>query len=369
MNNKCSPDKEIIQERALIKRADEIFNIGSRCLIITGGRSAEKSGALGELTAALKSRNIDFDIFDKIEPNPLTSTCMQAGKAARDLGADFIVGVGGGSPMDATKAAAVYSANSDLQPNDIYLDPASFNKPLPFILIGTTAGTGSEVTGISVLTNYITGKKKSISNCYAAVSVCDYRYSLTMPYSQTVSTALDAFLHAFESYMAVNSTEYSRREAVDGMLKLVEGLEYMNLNKKAPDNSVREEMYLGSICAGRAINITGTLFPHTVGYVLTEEREISHGRACAAFMPILIEKCVKHCKEKTEELEKCLNRSLASIEQTVTRLAEVNEVFTLEQARNIAYARQGAVIKNFINTPGGFSAEDEINALLSLSKQ
>ena len=112
-----------------------------------------------------------------------------------EMGADrstFILGIGGGSVLDAAKAVAIYASNPDLAPIDIYKREYN-NPPLPVALIGTTAGTGSEVTAVAVLTNDETGIKKSISgpDCYAKISFCDPKYTATMPYKTTVSHQYD----------------------------------------------------------------------------------------------------------------------------------------------------------------------------------
>ena len=162
--------------RGCVEQSGGIFvSAGKRCLIVTGRSSARLSGALGDAEKALQGAGISYDIFDGIGANPLVSACCAAGKRARDIGAEFILGIGGGSVLDASKAIAIYAADPSLAPMDIYKREYS-GTPLPVLLIGTTAGTGSEVTGVAVLTNDETGAKKSISgaDCYAAVSFCDY---------------------------------------------------------------------------------------------------------------------------------------------------------------------------------------------------
>ena len=191
--------------------ADALLLLGKKCLIVTGGSSAKKSGALFDASAVLDELKIEYGVFDKIGENPLTRSCHDAGAAARGLGAEFIIGIGGGSPLDAAKAVAIYASNEELSPSDIYLRKYK-NAPLPVVLIGTTSGTGSEVTGVSVLTNSDTGYKKSISgpDCYSVISFCDYKYTCSMPMSVTVSTALDAFCHAWSHFSRHQATRFPR---------------------------------------------------------------------------------------------------------------------------------------------------------------
>jgi Iron-containing alcohol dehydrogenase. len=129
---------------------DELKPLGKRCLIVTGKNSAKTNGALKTAEKVLKDAGIDYLIYDKIIPNPLLSSCYEAGIMARKFRADFILGIGGGSPLDSAKAAAVFASNPSMQPEDIY--KCNFSKALPIVLVGTTAGTGSEVTATAVLT-------------------------------------------------------------------------------------------------------------------------------------------------------------------------------------------------------------------------
>ena len=155
----------------LKNRGKDLSRFGSSCLIVCSGTAAGKSGALDDCIEVLEQQGIAYDVFDEITENPRTATVHDAGRLARSVNASFIVGIGGGSPMDAAKAVAIYAANPEMTPDGIYARPIPC-MALPVVLIGTTAGTGSEVTGVSVLTN-LSGRKKSISgpDCYAALSV------------------------------------------------------------------------------------------------------------------------------------------------------------------------------------------------------
>lgn len=360
------PVKIVSGKGAAEKAAGEISKLGKRCLIMTGGSSASKSGALVDAERILNENGILYSVFDKTEQNPLTSTCKEAGKHAYKFGADFLMGIGGGSPLDAVKAAAFFAANPNLEPDEIYSDRSLLAPPLPTVLIGTTAGTGSEVTGVSVLTDS-TGKKKSISgaDCYGRIAVCDYTYTLSLPYSVTVSTALDAFAHETESFLSLKANTISEMYALKGLELTYCGLDLLCKTKALPDEALREQLYYGSIFAGLAINITGTLFPHTLGYYLTEKRNIPHGRACTAFTPAVFDRYEKYAPEKLKTIENLLGRDKREILETVKILTNVKESISYEEAKQTAESRTGTV-NNFVRTPAGFTPEDEINAMLSL---
>ena len=135
--------KDCLKNNALMLKA-----FGKKCIIVTGGKSALLSGALDDMKYALKECDIKYEIYDKIGPNPRIDHCHESGEIARKFGADFIVGIGGGSPLDAAKAVAVYATNPSFAMEDIFnFGENDRNKALPLVLVGTTAGTGSEEIG------------------------------------------------------------------------------------------------------------------------------------------------------------------------------------------------------------------------------
>lgn len=284
------PANLLVGDRVVAENSGLLARLGSRCLIVTGKSSAKKSGALDDVTAALESCGIPCQVFDRVGQNPLLSVCHAAGAAAREFQADFLIGIGGGSPLDATKAAAVYAANPELQPRDVY--DGHKNPALPFALVGTTAGTGSEVTKVAVLSDDETARKRSIStpDLYAKVSFGDpRRYTASLSRRFTVSTALDAVAHAVESYFAKTSGPIHRACAVEALLRLIPALRSIQEPETLPDSDGRLDLYLGSVYAGLAFNGPGLCFPHAMGYLLSEEYGVAHGEACAVFLPAFLE--------------------------------------------------------------------------------
>ncbi len=262
--------------------ADVLSAPGHKALLVTGRHSAKACGALDDVTAALSAYGVAFVLFDGITANPLLSDCMKAGRIAAENGCDFIIGIGGGSPLDAAKAVAVFAANSALSEKDFYAK-AWASSPLPIVLVGTTAGTGSEVTDVSVLTDS-TGKKHSIHvpRLYAAVAFGDEKYTATMAPETAFSTAIDAYAHCAESYFSKKATVISRAYAVAGIRLLLPVLPRL-AEGCALTQQERTDAYEASILGGLAISVTGTCFPHNVGYYLTENFGVPHGLACAAF--------------------------------------------------------------------------------------
>lgn len=358
---------KFISGKNCIENNSNLFSqFGKKGLIVTGKSSAFKSGALSDVENALVKCGIEFDVFDKISENPLVSTVIKAGDKARTIGAEFIVGIGGGSPLDAAKAVAICARNPEFDIKGLYTRniPA---KALPVILVGTTSGTGSEVTGVSVLTNDEDMTKKSISgiDCYAQLSFLDPKYTYSMNYDTTVSTALDAFAHAVEGWFSKNCDETAESYAKKALPLIYKGLKYLNETRSLPDESIRDELYYGSVYAGLELNICGAAFPHTVGYILTENFNIPHGKACTAFMPHFLNRAKKQNAERFLELLRLLGENEIKVIDTVKSLTGVENLRAAPEQIKQWCSRWGEV-KNFNNTPGGFSASEAEIAIKEL---
>lgn len=352
------PVRVISGENAVQKHSTLFKDLGKRCLIVTGGSSAKVSGALNDVTAALDVWEIGYAVFDGISANPKVTDCYNAGVAARSVRAEFIIGIGGGSALDASKAVAIFASNPDLQPIDIYKRVYE-NKKLPLAVVGTTAGTGSEVSGVSVLTME-NGRKKSISgaDCYADIAFADPQYTHSAPFGVTVSTALDAFAHTVEGWLNPSIPDAVKIFGEKAIKLLWNGLFRLNSSNELPDSALREQLYYGSLYAGMVLNACGTAFPHPFGYVLTEDFGIPHGRACTTFMPALLKRAEEKNPDALREFLLLANSDINDVIRIVTALTDTADItMTEEQAKAYSERWEGKV-GNFDNTPGGFSASE-----------
>ena len=314
------PTELITGEHCVTENAKKLARYGKRCLIVTGGSAAARSGALQDAEDALCSQGISFTHYAGIEPNPTLASCQEGGRLAHEAGAEFVLGIGGGSPLDAAKAVSVFAANPGMT-EEVFYSAKWDHAPLPIVLIGTTAGTGSEVTSVSVLTDSA-GKKHSIHDrrVYAALAMGDARYTITLPKAATLSTGIDAICHCIESYFSKKADPFSRLFSVQGVqlgLPVLKQVAEMD-TEELPTLRQRAALYQASILGGMAINPTGTVFPHNVGYYLTEHYGIPHGFACAAFLPELL----KHVREQAPELCESLYEACGTGEEELTKLAK-----------------------------------------------
>lgn len=285
----CMPVR-IVSGSGCVRSFDGYARLGRKCLIVAGKHLHRTSAVFPDLYAGLTRCGVQYELFAQVENNPSVETAFAAVQAARRCNADFIVGVGGGSAMDAAKVAALLYANPGVQAQDIF-DPAAFSRPpIPLILIGTTAGTGSEVTAVGVLTVISEGGilKRSVKTpySYADFALCDPVYTETLPPAVTVATALDSISHAVEAFCSQTCGLFEREYALLALRTVMPALRrYL---QQGADSLCRQELYTGSLFAGMAINGAGTNFAHSMGYQLTNYLGYAHGIACAVILPQLL---------------------------------------------------------------------------------
>ncbi len=273
----------IIETESLETLSNDFKQFGTNCLIVTGRHSSKENGSLKDLEETLKKSNIQYSIFDKVEPNPTFKNVLEGVAFANNIGKlDFIIGLGGGSPMDAAKAIGILYKNPKYRVKDLYNSELSRDS-LPLIMIPTTAGTGSEVTQYSVLTNELTKEKKGFASytIFPKIAILNPKYQDNLPIRLLIDTGMDVLSHAIESILSTRSNWYSDLVAVKA-IELVK----LNLQKSVENISpARREMIRASTLAGVAIAQAGTIMIHAMGYPLTTFKDIPHGRANALLMP------------------------------------------------------------------------------------
>ncbi len=356
------PAKLISGENAVVNNGEKIAAFGKHCLIVTGGSSAKKSGALDDVLKALEMHGVKHSIYDAVKPNPSIQSVIEGGRFAAEEGCDFVIGIGGGSPLDAAKVIAISAANPELDRDGLY----SMNWPkerLPLVLVGTTAGTGSEVTPVSVITD-LDGRKRSFrgDSIYADLSFGDARYTMSMPLSVTASTAVDAFAHCMESYLSKKANGASRGFAFEGLRMLLEPLKKLS-EGELPTEQERHQLYDASILGGMAISVTGTNLGHNLGYYMTESHDVPHGYACAMFQPDLIRHGLEYAPEYTQELLRMLN---ISAEELIALLKKLTPDFGVKlSAEEIeALLPRWENVPNLQATVGGVPL-DEVRRILT----
>ena len=287
MMNYYMPVKVVVEKDAVRNGASAIAGCGTKALIVTGRRSAFENGAYDDVKSVLDEAGIPSVLFNEVEENPSTETVMKI----RDLGlaenADFVIGIGGGSPLDAAKAAALMMAHPSWGIEKLYQGDED-GSYIPIVAVPTTCGTGSEVTAVSVLTNHAKKTKGSIPyKIWPSFALIDGKYLASASLKVIRNTSVDALCHLLESAFSKKGTELSKMPVKAGLLKWAETKDILTGSKEAGPEDF-EKLMISSSFAGMAIAQTGTSLPHALGYIPTYDTGLPHGAACGYFLPAFV---------------------------------------------------------------------------------
>ncbi len=322
------PTKVYFGQKVLENVGRETKILGEKALIVTGKTSARRTGLLQRVERSLRRAEVETFIFEGVEANPSVETINRGTKLAKAKKCEVIVGLGGGSPLDAAKGIAILSANPGVLV-DYFGRNRIKRKPLPVIAIPTTAGAGSEVTPYAVFTHRenrsIQKKIIADSSLFPRIVLADPELTLSLPASITADAGIDAFSHALESYLSNRSYPLSDILASEAIKLLFNYLPEAMLNPK--DINIRSPILYASLLAGMAIAQTGTILVHAMSYRLTTDLGLSHGKACALLLPSVCEFNFKQGHPKLALLGECLGQNM---ENMTTKEAAEKVVTTIE---------------------------------------
>lgn len=259
----------------------------TRPLIVTD-RMMVQLGVADEIREMLTAAGYEVGLFDAVQPDPTVSSVLAAVEMLEQGGYDCVIGLGGGSSLDAAKAVAVFSRHSrDIQ---FYRPPCEFNEPsLPLIAIPTTAGTGSEVTHHTVLIDDSTREKISCRGeaFVPQGAIVDYELTLSKPARLTADNALDTLTHAIEAYVSPKRTLFSDRMALDCMRLVGAHIETV---RNAPENrAAREGLMLAAMFGGLAFSNASVGLVHGMSRPLGSTFHVPHGMSNAMLLPALVD--------------------------------------------------------------------------------
>lgn len=284
MNSKYFMPTRVIMGRDCIVNNSEVFSsLGTCALIVTGAHSAKSNGSEKDVRDALEKAGIRYFVYDKVMSNPTVACVYEGASYARENQADFIIAIGGGSPMDAGKAISMLAAQ-DIDEDNLFSGKYE-KKTLPMAFVPTTAGTGAEVTQYSILTNDKKQTKTSIATemLFPTVSFLDGKYMEGLSAETTVNTVTDAMSHAVEGMMSVKASIITDALA-EASIRLIsrslpEILDFMSGKRTGLQADTREQLLHASCMAGMVIAQTGTTAVHAMGYSLTYFKKVDHGKA------------------------------------------------------------------------------------------
>lgn len=298
---------------------------GKKAIVVVGGGSMKRFGFLDKAVAYLKEAGMEVELFEGVEPDPSVETVMKGAEAMRKFQPDWIVAMGGGSPIDAAKAMWVFYEYPDTTFEDI-ITPFSFptlRTKAKFCAIPSTSGTATEVTAFSVITDYHKGIKYPLAdfNITPDVAIVDPELAETMPKKLVAHTGMDAMTHAIEAYVSTLHCNYTDPLALHA-IKMI----HNNLKKSYDgDMEARAAMHDAQCLAGMAFSnaLLGIVhsMAHKTGAAYTGDH-IIHGCANAMYLPKVIKYNSKNeeAANRYAEIASFIGLSGATTEEKVDSL-------------------------------------------------
>lgn len=281
--------------------AEEVKRLrGSRVLVITDP-GVKAAGLIDSVTSVLQRAQLTFQVFADVQPEPTVAVVTQCAEAAKGFQPDVMVGVGGGSSLDIAKATSISLTNPgaiyDYLGSDLVRAPG-----IPLILIPTTAGTGSEVTSISVLGDDRDNIKKAIVSpqLFAKSVMLDPQLTLGLPPAITARTGMDALVHAIESYTGIRATVFTDALNLQAIRLVAANLRKAYAN--GDDRQARENMLYASCIAGMAFSNTQNGLDHALALAIGGRYHLPHGLLTAFILPWVMEYNLMAAPEKFKEI-------------------------------------------------------------------
>lgn len=282
------PQEIIVGKGSLARLPEAAEKLGGKHGFIISGPHLNKMGIVASCSESLENAGIKVDAYTETEGNPSVETVEKAAAAFCKSGADFIIALGGGSPMDVAKAVGVVARyggsiteyeGGDRVPGDI----------IPLIAIPTTAGTGSEVTAFSVITDHSRNYKLTVFSykLIPAYAILDPELLTTAPVSVAAACGIDAMVHALEAYISKDASPFS-----DAMAEKALELIGKNIRRYVADRTdieAAEAMITGSLFAGIAFSWARLGDVHAMSHPVSAYFDVPHGVANAILLPTIVE--------------------------------------------------------------------------------
>lgn len=319
------PANIIFGEGSLSNIKNIISNHNSKNILIICDKGIRQVGLVDKLENEIKGIDINYSIFDGVVENPTDVMINYCSELYQDKKIDMIIAIGGGSSIDSAKAINIVLSNGGKIED--YYESKAIENTVPLIAIPTTAGTGSEVTNVSVVTDTKNHKKIVIfgGKVKADYAVLDSSLTYTLPSSITAATGMDALTHAIEAYISKQASVFTDLNAKEAIRLIAGSIETAVMNGK--DKVARENMMLGSVIAGFAFNSAILGLVHGVAHPLGAHFGIPHGVANATMLPYVIEYNGDSCIEKIKVIGEILGiaREKATPTNVCNKLLEINK--------------------------------------------
>lgn len=313
-----------------------------------------------------RCKGLLVDVFCDITPNPTTDNVNNCVEMLRKHNADFAVALGGGSSIDCAKAACAIKGSNDLiEEYHTGKMPLKKEDGIPLIVIPTTAGTGSEVTSVSVMTNQKTGVKAPLGNplLYPKAAIIDPVLTVSVPKSVTASTGLDVLSHALEGFWSVHPQPICDALTVSAAKTVFEFLP--DVMENPSDIFAREKMCEASLLAGIAFSYPKTTGCHACSFPLTSIYKVPHGEACAFTLDYFLRLNAKN--ETDGRIQRfALLCGFENAEKMADRIYEMKKVFNMRttlseigvKEEEIHSLAEKSMHPNMLNNPVSMTVSD-----------
>ena len=296
---------------------------GKKVFIVTD-KNLRKLGIVDKVVGQLKETGMEIRIFDEVEPEPSKQTIERGAKILSEFGADWIIGLGGGSCMDAAKAMWVLYERPDLTIEDITpFEKLNLRKKARLINIPTTSGTGADVTWAVVITDTERKVKLELASkeVVADISILDPALVLDLPPRLTADTGMDALVHAIEAYTVQWKNDFSDALALRAVQLIFKYLPRAFKNGRN-DPEAREKMHNAATMSGLAFSNSQIGIVHAMGHSLGAVFKIPHGRSVAVFLPYVMEYNLSEAASLYAEIAEATGITDGSDEEKARKLIE-----------------------------------------------
>lgn len=282
---------------------------GKKAVIAIGGGTMKRLGFVDKVVSYLNEAGMETKLIENIEPDPSVETVMRGAEVMREFEPDWIIAMGGGSPIDAAKAMWVFYEYPDSKFEDL-ITPFSFptlRQKAKFAAIPSTSGTATEVTAFSVITDYATGVKYPLAdfNITPDIAIVDPELAESMPQKLTAHTGMDALTHAIEAYVSTLNSPFTDPLALKAISMVKEYLE----KSYAQDMEAREQMHYAQCLAGMAFSNALLGIVHSMAHktgAAFRTGHIPHGCANAIYLPYVIQYNAVACKERYADVARTM---------------------------------------------------------------
>lgn len=340
-------------------------------IVISNGKSTKENGSLDRTEEQLEKAGVEYAVFDGIMANPLKSTIDEGAKAAKDNGCDFIVALGGGSVMDASKAIATMATNDGDLWDYVFGGTGKGQllkaAPLPIIAITTTAGTGSEVDQFGVITNDVTNEKIGYGGddrLFPVIAIVDPELMKSVPPKFTAYQGFDALFHSTECYIANKSSLISDMYAITSIENI--GKYLARAVKDGSDMEAREHMAFANTLSGVVMTLSSCTSEHSMEHAMSAyHQELPHGAGLIMiskeYYKFFIEKHV--CDERFVDMAKALGMADAEkAEDFITALENIQKACGVDELKMSDYGisedEVETLAENARTTMGGLFESD-----------